>query len=141
MAETVGAVSNPQGCFLPNPATPTRTNKKTPEQGGLFIWRRRWDLNPRSPYGDSTLAGWCTRPNYATSPSNPSMIQTKPAAGKLVRGGRLSHQVHHRGVGPNLAVGVEHQDGEPSDASRQIQRVHPAADDGGRPHVAGHNIR
>lgn len=31
-------------------------------------WRRRWDLNPRYPYGYSTLAGWCTRPNYATSP-------------------------------------------------------------------------
>ena len=30
--------------------------------------RRRRDLNPRSPYGDSTLAGWCTRPDYATSP-------------------------------------------------------------------------
>ena len=30
--------------------------------------RRRRDLNPRSPCEDSTLAGWCTRPDYATSP-------------------------------------------------------------------------
>src|SRR3954447_22050396 len=30
--------------------------------------RRRRDLNPRYPFGYSTLAGWCTRPNYATSP-------------------------------------------------------------------------
>ncbi len=25
-------------------------------------------MNPRYPYGYSTLAGWCTRPNYATAP-------------------------------------------------------------------------
>src|SRR6218665_532645 len=30
--------------------------------------RRRRDLNPWTPYGVSTLAGWCTRPDYATSP-------------------------------------------------------------------------
>lgn len=33
-----------------------------------LVWRRRGDLNPWAPCGASTLAGWCTRPNYATSP-------------------------------------------------------------------------
>jgi len=34
---------------------------------GLFERRRR-DLNPWIPYGVSTLAGWCVRPDNATSP-------------------------------------------------------------------------
>jgi hypothetical protein len=40
----------------------------------VFRERRRRDLNPRTPYGISTLAGWCTRPNYATSPVTSAII-------------------------------------------------------------------
>jgi len=39
--------------------------------------RRRRDLNPRNPYGFSTLAGWCTRPNYATSPAFTASIAAR----------------------------------------------------------------
>ena len=46
-----------------------------PPEGG---WRRRRDLNPRSPYGDSTLAGWCTRPDYATSPDAGPSLPRQP---------------------------------------------------------------
>jgi hypothetical protein len=56
-------------------------------------WRRRWDLNPRYPYGYSTLAGWCTRPNYATSPDVPvhctgrGGMLTSPPPGRSARTG------------------------------------------------------
>ena len=49
--------------------TRRRALTKTPPQlRGRFPLRRRRDLNPRFPRGNSTLAGWCTRPDYATSP-------------------------------------------------------------------------
>lgn len=59
-------------------------------------WRRRWDLNPRYPYGYSTLAGWCTRPNYATSPDVPvhctgrGGLLTSPRTGARTRTGGAS---------------------------------------------------
>ena len=45
--------------------------------------RRRRDLNPRYPYGYSTLAGWCTRPNYATSPVFVSNHSHTPARARI----------------------------------------------------------
>ena len=47
--------------------------------------RRRRDLNPRNPCGFSTLAGWCTRPDYATSPGCLAIIagsRRQPRAGE-----------------------------------------------------------
>lgn len=56
-------------------------------------WRRRGDLNPWSPYEDSTLAGWCTRPDYATSPA-----RSKERTTTIITNCR-------RGFGPNGASG------------------------------------
>ena len=55
---------------------PPSAKNKTHHAVGSRFWRRRRDLNPRSPYEDSTLAGWCTRPNYATSPRTSTACTT-----------------------------------------------------------------
>lgn len=70
----------------------SRDFEKRPDQE-----RRRWDLNPRRRKPLSTLAGWCTRPDYATSPRlasiaaadgsppRPSRPSARSARGRITR--------------------------------------------------------
>ena len=72
------SAEKPAGCNMP-PACcqeppfnslllKTMPNKKTTLSGGLFVWRRRRDLNPRYPFGVYTISNRARSASYATSP-------------------------------------------------------------------------
>ena len=54
-------------------------------------WRRRRDLNPRTGCPVTTLAGWRTRPDYATSPCDSfNPVRTMPRGPEYLAHGGLS---------------------------------------------------
>ena len=78
---------------------PSGTNKKSPPQGAdLFVWRKRWDSNPRA-LADNRISSAARYDHFDTLPQ-PSFIIEKIAA--FVKGRSVKISLHGR-VSPQTA--------------------------------------